>query len=82
MPRQKKKYSIPVSAAPITAYAAPEPPSYSCDLKGASKYTGYSIWALRKAITSKLIPVASSKPYIIRRADLESFVDSRVQMAA
>ena len=81
MPRPKKKYSQPAVPAPIPAPVV-EPPPYSFDLKGASKYTGYSVWALRQAIYAKQLPVANKKPYLIRRADLESWVDSRVKVAA
>jgi hypothetical protein len=61
---------------------APEPTPYSFDLKGASRHTGYSVWALRQAIYGKQLPVANQKPYLIRRVDLEAFVDSRVQKVA
>ena len=81
MPRPKKKYSNPVST-PAPVPIASEPLSYSFDLKGASKYTGYSVWALRQAIYAKQLPIVNQKPYLIRRADLEAFVDSRVQKAA
>ncbi len=81
MPRQKKKYSNP-PPVPITAPPVSELLPYSFDLKGASKYTSRSIWALRQAIYARQLPVANNKPYLIRRADLESWVDSRVQAAA
>jgi hypothetical protein len=82
MPRPKKKYSNP--APLIVPAAAPQPQvwPYSFDLKGASIYTGYSVWSLRQAIYAKQLPVANSKPYLIRRADLEAYVDSRVKRAA
>jgi hypothetical protein len=81
MPRQKKRYTNPV--VPISA-PTPElrPLSYSFTLKAASAYTGLSVWALRQAIYSKTLPVVNQKPYIIRRADLEAFVDSRAKAAA
>ncbi|HYT20120.1 MAG TPA: hypothetical protein VEW05_07795 [Candidatus Polarisedimenticolia bacterium] len=81
MPRSKKKYSYPtpITSAPLVVS---EPTPYSFDLKGASKYTGYSVWSLRQAIHAKQLPVVNQKPYLIRRADLEAFVDSRVQKAA
>jgi|HubBroStandDraft_2_1064218.scaffolds.fasta_scaffold356686_1 hypothetical protein len=81
MPRPKKKYSSPAQVAP-----APPPQSqvlaYSFDLKGASQYTRYSIWALRKAIYEGQLSVVNQKPYIMRRIDLEAYVDSRVQKVA
>jgi hypothetical protein len=52
------------------------------DLKAAAKHTGYSVWALRQAITSGSLLVVSLKPYIIRRVDLEKFVDQGLQKAA
>jgi hypothetical protein len=81
MPRLKKKYSNPVPS-PAPTPITPEPLPYSFDLKGASKYTGYSVWALRQAIYAKQLPIVNPKPYIIRRVDLESFVNSRVQKVA
>ncbi len=80
MPRPKKKYSHSTPAIAI----APEPTTlaYSFDLKGASRHTGYSVWALRQAIYSGKLPVTNLKPYLIRRVDLEGFVDSRVQKVA
>ena len=80
MPRPKKKYSQPVPT-PVPAQVV-EPLPYSFDLKGASKYTGLSVWALRQAIYLGKLLVANKKPYIIRRLDLEAFVNSRVQVAA
>jgi len=81
MPRLKKKYptlpepqSVPVPCS--------EPLPYSFDLKGASKHTGYSVWALRQAIYSGELSVTNLKPYLIRRIDLEAFVDSSVQKVA
>jgi hypothetical protein len=62
----------------IVKAAAQEPLPYSFDLKAASKYTGFSVWALHQAICRGQLPVANQKPYIIRRVDLEAFVDSRV----
>ena len=80
MPRPKKKYSYPTPITPAPIVSEPMP--YSFDLKSASKYTGYSVWSLRQAIHAKQLPVVNQKPYLIRRADLEAFVDSRVQKAA
>jgi len=80
MPRPKKKYSNP--APQLVPAPEPQPLAYSFDLKGASKYTGYSVWALRQAIHAKHLPIVNQKPYLMRRADLEAFVDSRVQKAA
>jgi len=81
MPRLKKKYptlpepqSVPVPCS--------EPLPYSMDLKAAAKHTGYSVWALRQAITSGSLLVVNQKPYIIRRVDLEKFVDQGLQKAA
>jgi hypothetical protein len=82
MPRQKKKYSVVPATAPVVLSEPSLSHRYSFDLKDASTYTGYSVWALRQAIYSKQLPVTSHKPYIIRRVDLEAFVDSRVQAAA
>jgi len=81
MPRLKKKYSNPVPP-PAPAPSAPEPLPYSMDLKAAAKHTGYSVWALRQAITTGSLPVVSLKPYIIRCMDLEKFVDQGLQKAA
>jgi hypothetical protein len=85
MPRPKKKYANPVPAVPAPVPAVVEQPlsqRYSLDLKDAATYTGYSVWALRQAIYSKQLRVTCQKPYIIRRTDLEAFIDSRVQVAA
>jgi hypothetical protein len=82
MPRPKKKYSNPApTPTPITPVASGTP-AYSFDLKAAATYSGFSIWALRQAIYAKQLPVVNQKPYIIRRADLEAYVDGRVQVAA
>jgi hypothetical protein len=54
---------------------------YSFDLRAASQYTGYSVWGLRQAIYAGDLHVVSQKPYIIRRADLEAYIDSRVMRA-
>jgi hypothetical protein len=83
MPRPKKKYSQAPALAPVVV--TPEPPlsqRYSLDLEDAATYTGYSVWALRQAIYAKRLRVTSRKPYIIRRVDLEAFVDSTMQVAA
>jgi hypothetical protein len=83
MPRPKKKYSQAPAPAPVAVI--PEPPlsqRYSLDLKDAATYTGYSVWALRQAIYARQLPTTSQKPYILRRADLEAFVDSTMQVAA
>lgn len=80
MPRPKKKYSQPIPV-PVSIVAS-DPLPYSFDLKGAAKYTGYSVWALRQAIYARQLLVVNQKPYLIRRADLEAFVDSRVQKVA
>jgi hypothetical protein len=81
MPRPKKKYmNSPTTIAPVPA--APQVLSYSFDLKDASQYTGYSVWALRQAIYAKQLAVVNQKPYIMRRIDLEAYVDSRVQKVA
>ncbi len=80
MPRPKKKYSNPTPQ--LVPAPEPQPLAYSFDLKGASKYTGYSVWALRQAVYSGKLLVVNQKPYLMRRADLEAFVDSRVQKAA
>jgi hypothetical protein len=80
MPRPKKKYSNP-APTPITPVTS-ETLAYSFDLKAAATYSGFSIWALRQAIYAKQLPVVNQKPYIIRRIDLEGFVNSRVQVAA
>ena len=53
---------------------------YSFDLKGAAEYTGMSVWALRQAITSSELSVVNQKPYLIRRRDLEAYIDSRVRV--
>ena len=83
MPRLKKKYMHVVASAPAPTVApVSEPPAFSFDLKGASKHTGFSVWALRQAIYAGQLLVVNQKPYIIRRADLEAFVDSRVQKVA
>jgi helix-turn-helix protein len=79
-PRRKKRYVV--SAEPVPAPPAPiaqDPLPYSFDLKAAARYTGFSPWALRKAITAGELRVVSPKPYLIRRADLEQWVDQRVQ---
>ena len=82
MPRPKKKYSnLPSQSVPVVL-AEPGVLPYSLDLKSASSYTGYSVWALRQAVYSGQLLVANQKPYIIRRVDLEAFVNSRVQKAA
>jgi hypothetical protein len=81
VPRPKKKYLTTPQSTPIVL-PSPEVLPYSFDLKGASKYTGYSVWSLRQAIHARQLPVANLKPYIIRRVDLEAFVNSRVQKAA
>jgi hypothetical protein len=82
MPRTKKKYMNPVPQVVPATPPQPQVLPYSFDLKGASQYTGYSIWALRQAIYAEQLLIVNQKPYIIRRADLEAFVDSRVQAAA
>ncbi len=83
MPRLKRKYITPlVPAVPVVPAPCSEPLPYSMDLKAAAKHTGYSVWALRQAITSGTLPVVSPKPYIIRRVDLEKFVDQGLRKAA
>jgi hypothetical protein len=52
------------------------------DLKAAAKHTGYSVWALRQAIVDGKLIVVNLKPHIIRRVDLEKFVDQGLQKAA
>jgi hypothetical protein len=81
MARPKKKYVnpapqlVPAPAPP----ALPGPLPYSFDLRGASAFTGFSVWSLRLEITSGRLRIVNRKPYLIRRSDLEEFVDSRVQ---
>jgi hypothetical protein len=52
------------------------------NLKRAHQHTGLSVWALRLAVTTGQLRVINQKPYLIRRVDLEAYVDSRVQKAA
>jgi len=82
MPRQKKKYVNLVSIVPAPVAEQPLSQRYSLNLKDAATHTGYSVWALRQAILAKKLPVTCLKPYIVRRIDLESWVDSNVQVAA
>jgi len=74
---RKKQYSNP---APVPVpIVAPEPLPYAFDLKSAAKYVGFSVWSLRQAIyAGHLAVVANKKPHVVRRSDLEAFVDSRV----
>lgn len=80
MPRPKKKYSNP-APTPITPVASGTL-AYSFNLKAAASYTGLSVWALRQAIYSKALPVVNQKPYLVRRIDLEEFINKRVGVAA
>jgi hypothetical protein len=81
MPQHKKKYLNP-APPPAPMPISPDPLPYSFDLKDAAKYTGYSAWALRQAIYEGQLPVVNQKPYIMRRIDLEAYVDNRVQKVA
>jgi hypothetical protein len=84
MPQRKKKYLNPVVpiSAPAPVAIAPDPIPFAFDLKGAARYSGFSVWALRQAIYSKTLPVVNAKPYVIRRVDLENFINKRVGVAA
>jgi hypothetical protein len=77
MPRLKKKYTTPSQEPVVTVMPAPAP--YSFDLKQAAVYTGFSVWALREAILDGELLVVNPKPYLIRRVDLEKYVDQRLQ---
>ena len=78
MPRLKKKYTTPQpEPKPATVMSAPVP--YSFDLEQAAVYTSFSMWALRQAIIDGELPVVNPKPYIIRRVDLEKYVDQKVE---
>jgi len=79
MPRLKKKWTVPAVALKSEPVTPTLPVAYSFDLKAAATYTGFSVWALRIAITSGTLPVVRPKPYIIRRADLERFVDEKLR---
>jgi hypothetical protein len=57
----------------------PSPVPYSFDLEQAAAYTGFSMWALRQAILDGELLVVNPKPYLIRRVDLEKYVDQRLQ---
>jgi hypothetical protein len=76
MPQRKKKYLNPPQVAPAPAPQSQATP-YSFDLKGASQYTGFSVWALRKAILAGELLAVNPKPYIVRRMDVEKFIDTR-----
>jgi len=77
MPRLKNKYTTPQpEPKPATVMSAPVP--YSFDLKQAAAYTGFSVWSLRQAILDEKLSVVNPKPYIIRRVDLEKYVDQRL----
>jgi hypothetical protein len=82
MARLRKKYVLPEPQSIPAPAPCSEALPYSMDLKAAAKHTGYSVWALRQAITSGSLLVVSLKPYIIRRVDLEKFVDQGLQKAA
>jgi len=77
MPRLKKKYTTLPQPEPKSMMSAPVP--YSFDLEQAAVYTSFSMWALRQAIIDGELPVVNPKPYIIRRVDLEKYVDQRLQ---
>jgi hypothetical protein len=78
MPRLKKKYLNP-QPEPKPATVMPSPVPYSFDLEQAAAYTGFSMWALRQAILDGELLVVNPKPYLIRRVDLEKYVDQRLQ---
>jgi len=77
MPRLKKKYTTPPQ--PELVIPASAPTLYSFDLEQAAAYTGFSMWALRQAILDGELLVVNPKPYLIRRVDLEKYVDQRLQ---
>jgi len=78
MPRLKKKYLNPPQAEPKPATVMPSPVPYSFALEQAATYTGFSVWAIRQAILDGKLLVVNPKPYIIRRVDLEKYVDQRL----
>jgi hypothetical protein len=82
MPRRKKRYMVPPTPVPTSAPVAPDPLPlpYCFDLRSASQYSSFSVYALRQAITTGELPVANRKPYLIRRKDLEEWVNRRVQV--
>jgi hypothetical protein len=83
MARLKKKYpTLPEPQSVPAPAPCSEPSPYSMDLKVAAKHTGYSVWALRQAIVDGKLSVVNLKPYIIRRVDLEKFVDQGLQKVA
>ena len=75
----KKKYTNPPQTEPKPVTSIPGPVPYSFDLKQAGAYTGFSVWSLRQAIVDGKLFVVNPKPYIIRRVDLEKYVDQRLQ---
>jgi hypothetical protein len=81
MPRPKKKYSTTAPPPPVVI-PTPAVLPYSFDLRAAAQYTGFSVWELRQAVTSGQLPTINRKPYVVRRGDLEAFLDQRAKVAA